>query len=655
MGKNPANNHSSAPLKGLNPLGLLDGVMGGQATDWEPPMAEELEPLFPGYHDFQFIDRGGMGAVYSAVQHSLERRVAVKILPPEMGQDAAFVDRFHQEARLLARLQHPHIVAVYDFGRNASGHLFIVMEYVEGTSLLEVMKVERLTLTKTLEVMIQVCEALQFAHDHRVIHRDIKPTNILIDVRGCVRVADFGLAKLSAASQHSTTQSRTGMVMGTPGYAAPEQRRGELDLDHRADIFSVGVTLYELLTGHLPVGVFDPPSKKSDTPTSLDKIVVRSLRERPAERYQRASEMRTALAAVKERMAQPLMHRTIAKRPMVSMMTSVIVGAGFIYLLDALNKELLVCPKAINPSYVDSEYGPTVLRLDDTFSLVRLRLNWEEARRRIKLTPGMEMASLHSEAELQQVTEKLRGLDIKTPIWTGGWLHAETGEFHWDDGSAFDFEAWMPPSSTPPLVITEFQAKNRTTLRTKEGLTPDWIEVHNPGQEAVDLSGWRLRHFTGNYAFEGRLGGVRSSHQPEQLLIQPGEYRLIYCIHSDSENDEHLAFSFQLEAQTGRLNWADPQGHVVQSLERPWSKFPPDSSLIWDEESHSWSWSENPTPGQMNVGAKVEFSKEEKTPPPSSQSILMLPDFDGRWTLDTQRRTAWSLVRNSVTQRPSRR
>nr|AAX07526.1 cyclin-dependent kinase-activating kinase [Prosthecobacter dejongeii] len=242
---------------------------------------------------------------------------------------------------MLARLQHPHIVAIYDFGRNASGHLFIVMEYVEGTSLLDLMKKQPLSLSKTLEVITQVCEALQFAHDHGVIHRDIKPTNILLDVRGRVRVADFGLAKLSATSQQATTQSRTGMVMGTPGYAAPEQRRAEANLDHRADIFSTGVTLYELLTGHLPVGVFEPPSKKSDAPALLDKVVTRALRERPADRYQRASDMQAAIRTVVQRLEQPLMQRAIAKRPIVSMMTSVIVGAGLIYLLDALNTDTL--------------------------------------------------------------------------------------------------------------------------------------------------------------------------------------------------------------------------------------------------------------------------------------------------------------------------
>ncbi|MEN3940307.1 protein kinase [Prosthecobacter sp. SYSU 5D2] len=646
MGKKPDANRPSSHMNGLNPLGLMDGVMGGQGTDWEPPMAEELEPLFPGYHDFEFIDRGGMGAVYAATQRSLERRVAIKILPPEMGQDAAFVDRFHQEARLLARLQHPHIVAIYDFGRNDSGHLYIVMEYVEGTSLLDIMKLARLPLAKTLEVTTQICEALQFAHDHGVIHRDIKPTNILIDVWGRVRVADFGLAKLSAASPSAPTTSRTGLAMGTPGYAAPEQRRGEASLDHRADIFSLGVTLYEMLTGHLPVGVFEPPSKKSDAPAILDKVVTRALRERPGDRFQRAAEMRSAIHSTLERLQRPMVQRAIAKRPIVSMMTSVIVGAGFIYLLDEINTQVLQKPAAPLPVNVENEHGPTVIRLNQHFSLLRLKLNWEESRRRVKATQGVEMASFHSAQELSEVVARLRELEVRAPVWTGGSMDPVTGAFRWDDGSPADFEAWMPAAPSPPLLITEIQAKNQRTLFTSTGVTPDWIEVHNPGTSPVDLSGWHLRHITGRYAFEGRLGSRSTQPPAAPLLIQPGEYRVIFCLDDDPAVQEKLAFGFQLEAQTGRLRWSDPRGNGIQGIRQDWTRFPADASLIYDAATQTWSWSARPTPGAPNA-APAELFIEAPEPAQTPQAVLMLPDFDGRWSMDTQRRTAWTLLRHT--------
>jgi serine/threonine protein kinase len=646
MGKKPQAKQPSSTLNGLNPVGLMDGVLGGQSADWEPPMAVELEPLFPGYHDFSFIDRGGMGAVYAATQRSLERRVAIKILPPEMGQDVAFVDRFHQEARLLARLQHPHIVAIYDFGRNESGHLFIVMEYVEGNSLLDIMKLARLPVAKALEVTTQICEALQFAHDQGVIHRDIKPTNILIDVWGRVRVADFGLAKLAAVSPSAPMTSRTGLAMGTPGYAAPEQRRGDAGLDHRADVFSLGVTLYEMLTGHLPMGVFEPPSKKSESPAILDKVVTRALREKPGDRYQRAGELRSAIHSALECMQRPMVQRAIAKRPIVSMMTSVIVGAGFIYLLDEINTQVLLKPAPSLAVNVDNEHGPTILRLTEQYSLLRLKLNWEESRRRVRATQGVEMASFHSAEELASVADRLRELEVSAPIWTGGFIRPGSAKLEWDDGSSTDFEAWMPEAPSQPLRITEVQAKNQRTLVTGAGTTPDWIEVHNPGSTAVDISGWHLRHITGRYAFEGRLGGHRKLPPVKPLLIQPGEYRVIFCIDADPDAQEELALGFQLEAQTGRLRWSDPRGNGIQSIRQDWTRFPADSSLIYEDATQTWSWSARPTPGAPNA-APVSLFTQAPEPAQAPQAVLLLPDFDCRWSQDTQRRTAWTLLRHT--------
>lgn len=650
MADAPEKKRATAPLQGLNFLGLMDGVLGGQATDWEPPMAETLESLFPGYEEFEFIDRGGMGAVYSALQRSLERRVAIKILPPEMGLDEAFVERFHQEARLLARLQHPHIVAIHDFGRNASGHLFIVMEYVEGTSLLEVMKRERLTLAKVIEVITQICEALQFAHDHGVIHRDIKPTNILIDVWGRARVADFGLAKLAESSPKTTYTTRTGLVLGTPGYAAPEQRRGESGLDHRADIFSMGVTLYEMLTNHLPVGVFEPPSKKSDSPAVLDKVVMRCLRELPKDRYQKAKDLKAAIESAADKLARPAMQRAIAKRPIVSMMTSVIVGAGFIYLLDALNTELIEKPQMAVPMNVDGEQGPTVVRLSDSYSLVRTRMSWEEARRRVKATAGVEMASFHSQAELDTVAGLLREHGIHAPVWTGGHEVGDTDQMAWDDGSPFDFQAWQPTGGGAPLLISEIQAKNQRTLRLSGGDSPDWIEVYNPGSTPVSLRGWLLRHFTGRYAFEGRLGGDSSPLAAQALVVQPGEYRVIYCQDGGLQEQGLPAFGFQLEAQTGRLVWSDPAGRLVQYMDPGWTRFPADGSLVWDAASQTWAWAETPTPGAANAPASEPLLNQSGEPPAMAYAVLMLPEFGCLWTLDVQRRTAWALVQH----RPSK-
>ena len=622
----------------------MEGVLGGQSTDWEPPSAEELEPCFPGFIDFEYIDRGGMGAVYAATQVSLDRRVAFKILPPDLGQDRLFVDSFHHEARLLARLQHPHIVAIYDFGRNALGHLFIVMEYVEGMSLLDVLKRETLSIPRVLGIVSEVCEALQFAHDHQVIHRDIKPTNILIDNRGRVRVADFGLAKLASKEAPTTTAgTRSTFVMGTPVYAAPEQLRKSANTDHRSDIFSVGITFYEMLTGHLPTGVFEPPSRKMGSPSALDKIITKALRERPEDRYQSADELRAAVRKVAERIAQPLVQHTIAKRPIISMMTTVIVTSGLIYLFGEIHT-ILIQNKPITSS-ASAQSNSLLVHLDDTFSVINSRMTWEQARRQAAASPGMELASFHSAEEVARVVGLLREQGIRSPVWTGGWRSDLDTPFKWTDGSTFDFESWMPTSSSPPVIITEVQAKNRTTLRTASGETPDWVEVYNPGSQSVNLSGWQLRHTTGGRITGGWLGGEDSTASPDDLIIQPGEYRVITCYPLTNATGLHL--DFQLEAQVARLAWIDPRGRIIQSFNRNWEEFPADAALISHTQGMKWSWASKPTPGAPNPPLESLIDVSAAPPPAQSEAVVLMTEFEGRWAVDSPHRSIPPLVRRT--------
>ncbi|HCN30372.1 MAG TPA: hypothetical protein DIT64_16850 [Verrucomicrobiales bacterium] len=632
-----------AKLAGMNALALLEGAMGGGSTDWEPPEAAELEPDFKGYRDFQFIDRGGMGAVYSAVQESLERRVAVKILPPEMALDAAFVERFNQEARLLAKLQHPHIVAVYDFGSTAAGHLFIVMEYVEGESLLEVMKKRRLPVTEVLDIIAQVCDALQFAHDRGVIHRDIKPTNILMDEKGAVRVADFGLAKLAAATP-PTTSTRTGMIMGTPGYAAPEQRRADTLVDHRADIFSTGATLYEMLTGHLPVGVFVPPSKKSGAPPSVDKIVFKALQELPADRFQRASDMRAAIATVMLRLGTPLVKHTIITRPMVSMMSCVIIGMGFIYLLDAINNELRGTRAPLHAALTTelAVSDAMLVQLDAEYAVVRARFSWEDASRHIDDLAGWKMAEFHSDEQRLAVAGLLKERGITSPLWIGGY-ETENGGHAWISGAPFDHAAWMPAAPEPPPIITEIQPKNETTLVLPSGTSPDWFEVFNPGTLPVDLTGYHLKHYTSRVVYDGRLGPAVVK-DPESLVLQPGGRLVVYC-HSDiAAQVREPCFPFHLSAPSGRVVWLDPRGRVIQNFEQNWQDFPADASLGCDDDGTRWGWRAKATPGAPNSPLEA-LSHQPVDMINQPRAILMLPEFDCRWTLNPTRRGTWSLVR----------
>jgi serine/threonine protein kinase len=284
-------------LGGLFSLGMTDDfeAQANAAQAWKAPAAEDIAYLFPGYEVRSLIGRGGMGAVYEARQLDLDRKVAIKLLPMETSLDEGFVQRFQREARAMARLQHPGIVAVYQFGTARDGRLYFVMEFVDGMTLFDLIHSGHLTVAQALEIVKQVSEALAYAHEESVVHRDIKPSNILVDKKGRVKVADFGLAKMARTAKSeaaSLMHTQTGHIMGTPDYAAPEQMRGGTEVDHRADIYSLGVMFYEMLTGEVPRGLFVPPSEKTGTDTRLDKVVLRALHENPAKRYQQATQLR---------------------------------------------------------------------------------------------------------------------------------------------------------------------------------------------------------------------------------------------------------------------------------------------------------------------------------------------------------------------------
>ena len=254
-----------------------------------PPSPEELRRRLPDLDDFELIGPGGMGTVYRARHRPLDRPVAVKVLHAHLQDDASFAERFTREARTMARLDHPHIVRVYDFGHREDLY-YLVMELVEGVSLRQALADGGFTTAEALAVVPRICEALQYAHDQGVVHRDIKPENILIDRSGSPKIVDFGLALLTrpAAGTRLTRQAR---VLGTPHYMAPEQIERPSEVDHRADIYALGVVFYEMLTGELPIGRFPPPSQKVEVDVRLDEVVLRTLEKEPRRRYQQAREL----------------------------------------------------------------------------------------------------------------------------------------------------------------------------------------------------------------------------------------------------------------------------------------------------------------------------------------------------------------------------
>ena len=268
-----------------------------EAGSFVPPDIDELAGLFPQLEILELIGRGGMGAVYTARQPNLDRVVALKILAQKAGSDPGFSERFTREARALAKLSHPSIVGVYDFG-HAGDLSYFIMEYVDGPNLREIEQAGQLTPKEALEIIPQICEALQFAHDAGVVHRDIKPENILLDQAGHVKIADFGLAKIMGQERGNFTLTEPNHVMGTPHYMAPEQVEHPKDVDHRADIYSLGVVFYEMLTGELPLGKFSPPSRKVQMDVRLDEVVLRTLEKEPELRYQQVSQVRTEVQTI---------------------------------------------------------------------------------------------------------------------------------------------------------------------------------------------------------------------------------------------------------------------------------------------------------------------------------------------------------------------
>ncbi|MBE2284020.1 MAG: SUMF1/EgtB/PvdO family nonheme iron enzyme [Prosthecobacter sp.] len=294
------------PLFGNPASDLIRGALeGGTGTNpgapWQPPAPEVLESLLPQYEIERMLGRGGMGAVYKGRQLSLDRPVAVKILSSHLaGTDPSFVERFKNEARAMAKLSHPGIVAVYDFGEAADGLLYIVMEFVEGTDVhAMIARQGRLHSEHAMAITAHVCDALAYAHERGIIHRDIKPANIMLRNDGVVKVADFGLAKFHAEGRETQGLTRSGVAMGTPHFVAPEALILGTTIDHRADIYAVGVMLYQMLTGKLPQGLFELPSLQiPGLDPRYDGIIGRALREDREVRYPSVQDMRRDLDAI---------------------------------------------------------------------------------------------------------------------------------------------------------------------------------------------------------------------------------------------------------------------------------------------------------------------------------------------------------------------
>jgi serine/threonine protein kinase len=317
----------AAATAGLCPRCLLAEAMAPTQPDPEPAAAqpalvpEELAPHFPQLEILECLGRGGMGVVYKARQRTLNRFVALKLLAPERVRDPQFAERFAREAQALAALNHPNIVTIHDFGQ-AGGFYYLIMEFVDGVNLRQLLRTRKFTPEEALAVVPPLCDALQYAHDRGIVHRDIKPENLLLGKDGRVKVADFGIAKMlgsvsagGAASEPAAPENATQAAVGTPGYSAPEQKTDPRRVDSRADIYSLGVVLYEMLTGELPGKRIEPPSRKVQLDVRLDEVVLRALEQKPERRYQQASEVRTMVETIIQSPEPPLPPASAAGGP----------------------------------------------------------------------------------------------------------------------------------------------------------------------------------------------------------------------------------------------------------------------------------------------------------------------------------------------------
>jgi len=301
-----------------------------QAKRIRSQLEDRKKSQIPGYRLLEKLGKGAMATVYKARQESLDRIVAVKVLPKRLADNAEFVERFYKEGRAAARLSHNNIVQAYDVGCSPDGYHFFVMEYVEGQTLYDIMQPPPLgegrafSEAEALDITIQITDAMVHAHERGLIHRDVKPKNILLTPQGVAKLTDLGLAR--ATDDKGAAESEAGKAYGTPYYISPEQIRGEIDIDYRADIYSLGATMYHLVTGrppyeadtpsavmhkHLKEPLIPPDHLNTALSAGISEIVEVAMAKKREERYASTKDMLEDLKAVRRGEAPMHARRTI--------------------------------------------------------------------------------------------------------------------------------------------------------------------------------------------------------------------------------------------------------------------------------------------------------------------------------------------------------
>ncbi len=462
------------------------------------PSVEVLRRLFPDLEILDLLGAGGMGAVYKARQPRLNRLVALKIMVCPPGHAADFALRFEREAQVLARLNHPHIVTIHDFGdlppeRTGDDPLFyFLMEYVDGTDLGQLIKSKELKPAQALAIVPQICEALQYAHDQGITHRDVKPANILLDQNGTVKIADFGLAKMGGGSMEEammTGLTQTGTAMGTPHYMAPEQWEHPETVDHRADIYALGVVFYEMLTGERPAGVFEPPSKCSPVDKKLDGVVMRAMEKNPDRRYQKASEIGddvTRISGANPRAGKaPVEKRGRSLMPLFALAAVAMLGIGGWALWPEEDEKAdgSARPPATAAPQATFTFGSS------RYALVNEGHTWPEARKLAEASGG-RLAVFETEAEESAVREHVRPYLESQMYWIGGFAEEGSRNIRWLNDQPVGSASWARghPGWRTDAASPEVQTLGRqlcavgvSIIKNKEE-PGRWIHVTSQGR-----------------------------------------------------------------------------------------------------------------------------------------------------------------------------
>jgi len=450
----------------------------GPPGEWTPPTPEQLAALLPPgqYTIERLLGRGGMGAVYRAHQLRLDRPVAIKVMRHDHRAGLESIERFRREALTLARLNHPNIVNVIDCGEAGAELLYLVMEFVDGADLLQVIRSGGMTQERALQIVPQICDALQFAHEHGIVHRDIKPSNVLVTREGRVKIADFGLAK---PFDHDTgPQTRTGVGLGTPDYAAPEQFQPGAAVDHRADIYALGVMMYQMLTGHLPRGAWAPPSKSAAVDARWDAIVTQALQAKPDDRHRSATEVKTAVTAIAH--GPPPTARPRWLVPVYAALGLALGGAWYASRPPSAPAPsapaAVAAPSAIKPL----GYGQPLLFGGHRYELVDGQLTWEQARIEAERRGG-HLATITSREENAAVIRAFGAVldDADTFFWIGASRASSDAQWLWVTGEPFEFTDWeikQPDANTFPAYLQFWHPPKESALRWDD--TP-YFQAHS--------------------------------------------------------------------------------------------------------------------------------------------------------------------------------